>query len=277
MRFSQDSRLLFVGNFALDGNNPLVDVWDWQTGERLHTLTGHAINVIDMEISPDGNLIAIGDQGNQLIIWDIQKGEPIHTLEGHLDWVTGVVFSPDGQVLYSASQDRTIRQWDVATGEMKILLEYSSSLRDLDVSQDGTQLLVPTDDTAILVDIATGQVVRRYDAHDDGVTGAIFSPDESLILTWSWDTTLILWDAATAQPLQRLVGHMEGDGDFYPPGSFLSNEQILSYTAAEIIIWDVLTLQEEFDVWLLNNRYVPDFTCEQRALYVIEPQCETQQ
>jgi WD40 repeat protein len=43
--------------------------------------------------------------------------------------------------------------------------------------------------------------------HEKGIKGARFSKDEARILTWSWDGTTQLWDAATGKPIGAVMKH----------------------------------------------------------------------
>jgi WD40 repeat protein len=73
------------GKCAISGSvDQMLIVWDWQTGERLRTLEGHAASVTSLALS---NEFAISGSVDQtLIVWDWQTGEKLRTLEG-LSWL----------------------------------------------------------------------------------------------------------------------------------------------------------------------------------------------
>ena len=179
--------------------------------------------------------------------------------------------------MYSSSRDNTIREWDVETGETRQVFEgHSNRIKGLDLSVDGTQLVSASDDgTLILWDIATGSALRTLRGHNGGVYKARFSPDGRHIISGSEDNTLILWDKETAEPLWRLSGHRPTALNFLHPEFTPDGTRIISTSeGGDIIAWDVSELPTDMDTWIEENRYIPEFTCEQRELYGMEPLCE---
>jgi hypothetical protein len=72
--------------------------------------------------------------------------------------------------------------------------------------------------------------------HGGPVGGAIYSPDGKRILSWSWDNTLRLWDAATGAAIGEPLRH-EGpvNGAVYSP----DGKRILSWSDDKTLrLWD---------------------------------------
>jgi WD40 repeat protein/tRNA A-37 threonylcarbamoyl transferase component Bud32 len=110
VRFSPDGRHLAVAGFNfftasdarivdLDGGHPVV-------------LKGHALAVLDVAFSPDGERVVTASTDRTIRVWDRATGQELLMLNGHTRAVTGIRFSPDGHRLISASADRTVRVWD---------------------------------------------------------------------------------------------------------------------------------------------------------------------
>jgi WD40 repeat protein len=84
------------------------------------------------------------------------------------------------------------------------------------------------------------QTVLR--GHTDSITSVSFSPDNSRIVTCSWDETVRLWDAATGQPIgEPLRGHTNSvlSVAFSPDGTRI----VTGSSDKTVRLWDAATGQ----------------------------------
>lgn len=105
--FSPDGKYLATG-----GRVPLVILWDLSSEEVLKTfrLTD---NVISMDFSPDGRLLATaGGYQYEVRLWDVESGNLLHSMP-HNDQITSVAFAPDGKMLAVGCFDGNIYLWDI--------------------------------------------------------------------------------------------------------------------------------------------------------------------
>ena len=128
------------GNFRRD--NGVFHVWDAVKGKRKHRFSGEDMfDIRSLAFSPDGNLLAGGDQFGQIHLVDPNTGKYIKRLEGHSDEVDAISFNSDMQTFASGSIDGTLYIWDVASGGKKLTIDGFvnpfTSVGSFGVSADG--------------------------------------------------------------------------------------------------------------------------------------------
>ncbi|MCY3020157.1 MAG: protein kinase [Planctomycetota bacterium] len=247
--FSPDGKQALSGSY-----DRTVKLWDVATGRELRTFSGHAGPVNSVAFSPDGKFVLSGahSAGSKapditLKLWDVATGREPCTFSGCNEVIHSVAFSPDGKQVWSWTNagsgvfgsTPSCKVWDVATGHR--LREVEAYGKCGTVSSDW-RLMLSGYETGHLAlrDVATGQELRRFTAHDALVRSVAFSPDGKRALSGSEDNTLKLWDVATGQDLCTFRGHTGWVSSvvFSPDG-----QRALS-GSAEIKLWDVGTGRE---------------------------------
>ena len=141
-------RLIFLASGSKDKT---VQLWNLETGERLHRLKGHQQAITSIAISPVRELgsweypFASADINGTIQLWEVARGAPRHTLR-HPGAVCSIAFSPDGQMLASAGSGGTIQLWEVETGTLKqTLTGHKGIVWSVAFSRD-RQMLASADD-----------------------------------------------------------------------------------------------------------------------------------
>ena len=93
--------------------SPIEDIMaNWKNQSYFgYELGSFAINCLD--ISPDGNVLAIGRDRGDVILWDILEKKLIRIISGHQSTVTDIQFNAKGDFLLTTSRDGTARIWDL--------------------------------------------------------------------------------------------------------------------------------------------------------------------
>ena len=92
-----------------------VRSWDTSTGQLGLIFKQRTANVYSVGFSPDGQLLASGDQNGLVHLWDFATGTLISTLKGHVGAVYSVRFSPEGSTLITGSADGTVLLWEIGS------------------------------------------------------------------------------------------------------------------------------------------------------------------
>ncbi len=90
-----------------------IALWDLENQAPPRRLTNHLEQVVCLDFSPDGKLLASASGDQTIKLWNTGTWEEVRTLKGHEDEVHTVRFSRDGKLLISAGKDETVRVWKV--------------------------------------------------------------------------------------------------------------------------------------------------------------------
>jgi WD40 repeat protein len=128
-----------------DPNGGGAEVWNVAARSQVIEVEGDPdAGEFSVALSPDGRTLAVGGWGRFVRHWDVRTGQLLHTLDVGADDFQEVLleFSPDGRYL---ATNETI--WDAETG-VRFAPHLTAGLPTslMDLSSDGQQLLVTTDD-----------------------------------------------------------------------------------------------------------------------------------
>ncbi|MBD1921125.1 CHAT domain-containing protein [Microcoleus sp. FACHB-831] len=142
-----------------------IKIWNLRTRQEIRTLNGSSgwfnpaqywvntwvggFNAV--AFSPDGEILASGDEEKKIKLWRSDTGELLRTLTGHSGGVECVAFSPDNQTLASGGSDNTIRIWKWRTGQMLQTLGHSNKVYAIAFSPDGQTLVSGSADMTVKI------------------------------------------------------------------------------------------------------------------------------
>ncbi|MFC1959501.1 protein kinase [Chloroflexota bacterium] len=157
--------------------------------------------------------------------------------------------------------------------EIQFFADFSSSPTSIALNPEGTMILVglaSPENSILLYDVASGELIRRFVGHTQGVNDVAFSPDGLTALSASDDGTLILWDVATGQSIRQYTGHNEGVRRL---AFSQDGRSAISSDSTEIIEWRIETL-EDILARVHESRDVRPLNCIQREQYNVRPFCD---
>jgi WD40 repeat protein/transcriptional regulator with XRE-family HTH domain len=184
---------------------------NFQHADLTQSIFSETLNVaMSIDLSPDGQTIAVGDSSGNIYLWNINTTQLLATFTGHIGWVWSVAFSPDGKTLASSSSDSSIRLWSIQSGRcLQVLTEHTGSVWSVSFSPDGQRLASGSDDQTVRLWNLEGQCLHILQGHAQ-VYAVHFSPDRQTLASGSNDTTIRIWDVRHGSCLRVLQGHTTG-------------------------------------------------------------------
>jgi WD40 repeat protein len=189
LAYSQSTDLL-----ASASDDASVRIWDYD-GSPLYTFRDSVTRVKDMDISPNGQLVAAASN-RHVHIWDPISGNLSKTISQPVGWYTAAAFSPNSQILSTAFDGRRLEFWDTATWARTDFLSLDTTVISLAYSPNGRLLAIGFEDGRIqILDVASLFMLADLAGHTD-LTSMAFSPANDRFLTSSADGSIRIWDVS---------------------------------------------------------------------------------
>ncbi|MBZ0303217.1 MAG: WD40 repeat domain-containing protein [Anaerolineae bacterium] len=277
-------RYALVGALDLENysQGTRLTLWDLHSGDVVRDFPAQVYPWRSVAFSPNGRLALAGTQdfsdlnlGGELVLLDIETGQMVRQFDTTQD-ITSIAFSRDGTRAISGScYFLSAAYWDIETGQViRIYPEQPGCTLDVSFGSDETRIITATNDGSITEwDIETGARIRQFVGHNGPVWSLDFARDNRTLASGSSDGSVILWDYATGGILHRFEGHTGWVFDV----DFSVDDELLYSASADGTVreWRVSDWElKDLLGWVHENRYIRDFTCDERAQYRIEPLCE---
>lgn len=253
--------MLNTSDFAVRGGSPAIGAGEYgsnigllQVGSGIkteslavdatltRTLSGHTDKVRAVSISKDGQTIASGGGGGDVILWDATSGSQRRTLKGHTSWVNGIAFSPDGMSVVTGSSDKNAIVWNVSGGyQTRTLSGHTDLIVPTAYSPSGSVIATGSFDQSVKIwDANSGSLLSTLSGHKSSLWGMAFSADGNLLATGDTDGEIRLWNTSS----WSLIRKMNTAADTWINGLAFSSDSKYLYAGQynnQITVWDVAT------------------------------------
>lgn len=248
--FSTCGRYIVVAGRYRHGYTPGAYIWSVKqitAQDRCHMISlGAEGDVQTATFSPDSRFVIWVTNRKAKLSYVHARTHPIFEIE-HANKISYCSFSKSKNLIATSSWDQTACIWDAKSGRK--LSTISPKIRgdhvvnSAYISRDGTKLLIACSDCTIGIwDIATRANLSLFlSIKNDWVCGAIFSRDESSILTAGPESGgAYIWDVASKNVKWRF-GRDEAHKDTVVSAYFSPNEKFI-LTASEdgcAFVWSI--------------------------------------
>ncbi|KAA1472404.1 WD40 repeat-like protein [Dentipellis sp. KUC8613] len=255
--FSVNGKFLAAGS-----EDKLVRVWDLQTAQLLHTLSGHKREVYALEFTPDSGTLISGSGDRTIRLWDLsippgteQSGHTLAVEEDLSNSNAGIMalaVAPDGVHVASGALDGTVRVWNTAANEGKGAAiarwqAHAQGVYSIDFILEGAGLVTGSLDRTlkrwqlgILNGGGDNSCLKTLAGHKDCVLATATLQEGQMLraASASRDGSVRLWDLKTGDTLFSIQGHrntvtavdLSKDGNMLVSGSGDGEARIWTYT-----------------------------------------------
>jgi WD40 repeat protein len=144
-----------------------------------------------LDVSSDGEMIAVATIGNGVQIWQ-RDGRLLRTFKEYQGPVIGVAISPNGQLIASSNGDTTVKLWRRDGTLVKTLTGFKAVTGKVKFSPDGKLIVASSGDGTIKLWRSDGRLLKTL-KHGVITTPVVFSPDGELMVSAADNGTLKLW------------------------------------------------------------------------------------
>ncbi|KAE9620403.1 putative transcription factor WD40-like family [Lupinus albus] len=185
------------GGIVSGGMDTLVLVWDLKTGEKVHTLKGHQLQVTAIALDDNGDIIS-SSVDCTLRRW--RNGQSVETWEAHKAPVQAVIKLPSGEIV-TGSSDTTLKLWKGKTC-LHTFDGHADTVRGL-AAMSGLGILSASHDGSLRLWAVSGEVLMEMVGH----TAIVYSVDShasGLIVSGSEDRFAKIWkDGVCVQSIEH--------------------------------------------------------------------------
>lgn len=202
----EDGHMEEVGEEGEEGREPLVDM-------AAQTFEGHTGPIYAVAIHPlNPRCMLTGGGDDRAFFWEVPAtataaatvasssssssipASSVTELGNHEESVNAVGFSSDGTLAATGAYSGKVLVWDTKTRALLHTLEGPEDVEWLDWHPKGNLLLAGSKDGTIWMWLAaTGECVKVFTGHEDGVTVGKWTDDGKLIVSGSVDGSVRVW------------------------------------------------------------------------------------
>ncbi len=277
--FSPDNRYVAVAGSTIQNGTPVVMMWERESGVQHCNFKDFSENGRALKFSPDSKYLLAGSQvlngtDGKLILYETQTCNKIRTFDT-MEEVSSVRINADGSLALTGSSmlGRAIL-WDMATGKeiMRYSVPPNRTILSVVFGPGETTVLGSGIGELYLWDLKTGSLLRRFIGSPSIPWSIDLSSDGKYVISGGMTGDVILWDFATGRKVNQENMNSTVFSVAFSPDS---RDAYAVSKNGRLLIWHIAEkpLPELLD-WINTNRYVREFSCEEREQFQVKPECK---
>lgn len=156
-----------------------------------------------------GDRVIIGYDTGSAWVFDADTNTPQMMLKDHSDQIRYAGFSADDAYAVTVTRDGVLNTWGLEDGKRTSFYFSDMTITAAEPSPDLKDLLVISQDKAILLDVETQRRNWEFSSPGYKVLTATFSPNGQYVLLGASDRFAYLLDRYTGSEIRRYAGHSD--------------------------------------------------------------------
>jgi WD40 repeat protein len=196
-------------------------------------------NVTTLAFSADGKTVSGEIEQGGIKLWDPRTGEVKKHLGDQDETGSTAAISSDGNIVIETDSDNgTLHVWNVASGEKKIIPAKAGLVSAIALSPEGQRMAVAYPHSIVLLDTASGALLKTLDPQTTRVDCLSFAADGQTLAVAGEDGKIQTWDLAGGQAIRTIIGAGKVTTVRFAPGG-----RLLASAAEDGIVslWDLQT------------------------------------